>query len=71
MSDEDAQSVTWGNYNFDADPLLTTDYHLQNGSPCIDAGDPAYAPYTGETDIDGQPRQQGDYVDIGADEYPN
>ena len=31
-----------GNGNIDADPMFiaTGDYHLQAGSPCIDAGDP-------------------------------
>lgn len=46
------------------------DYHLQAGSPCVDAADPN-ADYAGETDIDGQCRANGP-ADIGADEvWPN
>ena len=43
------------------------DPHLQAASPCIDAGDPA-GDYTGQKDLDGQPRVLGGRVDIGADE---
>ena len=45
--------------------------HLRWTSPCIDAGDPA-GDYTGQVDIDGQPRVLGGRVDVGADEFdPN
>jgi len=44
-------------------------YHIQETSPCVDAGDPNYAAGPNETDIDGQPRIDVDRVDIGADEY--
>jgi hypothetical protein len=56
--------------NIDIDPNLTPNPHLKAGSPCIDAGDPAFvvdpqAPY----DIDGESRIINGRVDIGADEY--
>lgn len=55
-----------------ADPLLsdagTGDVHLGAGSPARDAGDPAFTPAPGETDVDGGPRQNGPRVDAGADE---
>jgi len=48
------------------------DYHLRNGSPCINAGDPCYVPWDGATDFDGQGRIIFDRVDVGADEVaPN
>ena len=45
------------------------DYHLLKDSPCIDAGDPAYVPAPGETDLDGQPRVIGGRIDMGAFEH--
>lgn len=55
-----------------ADPLLIApaagDVHLGPGSPAIDAGDPAFVPGPGETDLDGGPRVSGPRVDLGADE---
>jgi flagellar hook assembly protein FlgD len=39
-------SIVNGEGNIDDDPLFTTDYHLTENSPCIDAGDP-------DTDGDG------------------
>lgn len=50
--------------------FLPGDYHLQEGSPCIDAGNPDFAAYPGEADLDGEARVQGAAVDIGADETP-
>src|SRR5262249_37438899 len=50
------------------DPLYagSGDYHLQPGSPAIDAGDDASVPVDMTTDLDGNPRIQGSHVDIGA-----
>lgn len=46
--------------------LLNTDWHIQEGSVCIDAGMYAGAP---ATDFDENPRPLGNGVDIGAYEY--
>lgn len=57
-----------------ADPVLTSDYHLQSGSPCIDAGSNT-APQVPDKDMDFDDRiidgdEDGEsIVDIGADEY--
>jgi len=55
-----------------ADPLYVsaTDFHVQPGSPAIDAGDDASLPGDLATDLDGSPRLQGDHVDVGAYEAP-
>ena len=47
-------------------PQLTTDGHLQAGSPAVDAGVCAGAP---SDDFDGDQRPQGPACDIGADEF--
>jgi beta propeller repeat protein len=56
-----------------ADPMFVDtfgrDYHLTLDSPCVNAGDPDYAPAAGETDIDGEDRIYAHRIDIGADEY--
>jgi hypothetical protein len=70
-------SDIWGDWagvgNINADPLFVDiavdDYHLLPGSPCLDAGDPAYVPVPDETDLDGQPRVIGDRIDMGAYEH--
>jgi len=51
-----------------ADPLFAggSDFHLQPGSPAIDAGDDASVPPDLTTDLDDSPRVQGHHVDIGA-----
>jgi parallel beta-helix repeat protein len=63
-----------GTGNITDDPLFVdpndSDYHLRFDSPCINVGDPNYAPAEGETDIDGEPRVMGDRIDMGADEWP-
>jgi cysteine-rich repeat protein len=53
--------------NLSMDPRLSPDLHLLPGSPCIDAGDDTDGTAPG-IDIDGEPRPQGDAIDIGADE---
>ena len=60
-------SINQGN-NISDDPLLTGDYHLQDGSPAIDAGfeDVARLP---EFDFEGDDRLLGSNVDMGADEF--
>ena len=42
------------------------DYHLQAGSPAIDAGDDSAVPGDLTTDLDGSPRIQGSHVNLGA-----
>jgi len=60
-----------GGGNISADPIfidpVNKDYHLSPHSPCVDAGDPNQD-YTGQSDIDGEPRVLRGRVDIGADE---
>jgi predicted outer membrane repeat protein len=67
-------TLIWNEGNIGADPLFidpdNDDYHLQFGSPCINAGDPEYIPEKDETDIDGDPRVMRGRIDIGADEIP-
>ena len=72
--DVDSSSfVTWGSDNTDADPLFVNaanaDYHLQAGSPCINAGDNSAIPQSVVEDVDGNPRIIDGIVDIGAYEY--
>jgi outer membrane protein assembly factor BamB len=45
------------------------DLHLRAGSPCINAGDPCFAWWIIEEDVDGEPRLMGGRVDMGADEF--
>ena len=56
--------------NLDVDPLLvdpaTGDLHLQEGSPCIDAGDTEAVPDGIATDLDGNPRFMRTAVDMGC-----
>ena len=59
-----------GEGNIDADPLFAdaanSDYHLTDGSPCIDSGTADGAP---DTDFEGDLRPIGDGYDMGADEH--
>jgi len=55
--------------NISQDPLFFRgSYNITAGSPCHDAGDPNYAPYPWQRDIDGEFAVMGVRVDIGADE---
>ena len=57
-------------YSLFGDPgfinALEFDFHLMDRSPAIDAGDPSFAPATGEFDFDGANREIGAAVDLGA-----
>ncbi|UCG15468.1 MAG: hypothetical protein JSV19_09235 [Phycisphaerales bacterium] len=74
VSYSDVQGGYAGPGNIDRDPVFADptsgDYHLQRSSPCVNAGDPTFVPGAGETDIDGDQRVQGGFVDMGADETP-
>jgi len=64
----DIQGDSPGVGNIDIDPqfadISANDFHLQSGSPCVDAADPNAAV---STDFDGDPRPPG-RADMGADE---
>jgi len=52
--------------------IMTGDYHITSGSPCINAGDPGSGSYySGAEDIDNENRTWNGRIDIGADEIPN
>ncbi|MBI3193019.1 MAG: right-handed parallel beta-helix repeat-containing protein [Ignavibacteriae bacterium] len=62
---QEANSL-FANPMFVSTSLPNPDIHLQDGSPAIDAGDPAFVPALGETDYDGNPRLDNSRVDCGA-----
>jgi len=81
VSCDSTSTINWGQGNIDADPNFVddgilgprnervgADYHLNEGSPCIDAGDPCFVAEVDQTDIDCQERISGNAVDMGADE---
>lgn len=69
----DYQNLSPGSGDISADPMFADpaggNYHLQAGSPCIDAGDSTAVPDWLTTDFEGDPRIVSDVVDMGADEY--
>ncbi len=68
----DVTNYLWDNSNVKTnDPLFAgpADYHLQSGSPAIDAGINT-APFLPLKDMDKEPRTMNGTVDIGADEFP-
>ncbi|MBN1184033.1 MAG: right-handed parallel beta-helix repeat-containing protein, partial [Bacteroidales bacterium] len=56
------------NGNISEDPSFIDDYHIGTDSPCYNAGNPDYAPYFWQRDIDGEYAIMDSSVDIGADE---
>lgn len=66
----DVQGTWPGEGNIDADPLFTkrwgANYRLTLGSPCLDAGDPAYVPAPNETDFASYCRLIGRSIDMGV-----
>ena len=74
-TDYDYSGILPGEGEVSLDPLFVDlaggDFHLTRESPCVDAGDGSLVDTTW-ADMDGEPRIQGDGVDIGADErVPN
>ncbi len=67
---EETPPTSPGVKNIKADPLFVDatggDYHLQNTSPCIDAGTKINAP---TKDFEGETRPFNGTADIGADEF--
>ena len=54
----------------DDDFRVDGDYHLQEGSPCVNTGDKDYVPPGVVTDFEGDDRVQRCQVDMGVDETP-
>ncbi len=75
---EDPSLLNLENNLVKVDPKLKNpegwDFHLDNDSPCIDAGilpEDINIPSEFFKDIDDEPRVIGDSIDIGADEFSN
>ena len=73
----DQNTYTLDTHKVEADPQFVapvSDFHVQNTSPAVNAGDPSYVsfasthPLASDVDIDGQARVYGDSIDIGCDE---
>jgi hypothetical protein len=65
----DISGGTGSNINAVPSFLSSTDFHLKNGSPCIDKGD-NYASFLPSVDLGGNQRISGTAVDMGAYEFP-
>lgn len=65
---QQASGTYTGTGNINADPSLvsSTDFHLQDSSPCINMGNNAAIPADITTDIEGNARVQQSKVDMGA-----
>jgi len=56
--------------NIDLEPLVNPYGYLRKGSICIGKGDPnSVVEMSGLTDVHGENRVHGSYIDIGADEF--
>ncbi len=81
MHNDDYKQLDWNlgdnltlSENISQEPLLSTDFHLDSSSPCLDAGNPG-APWLSTQDFEGNPRSVdgncdgNSFPDMGADEY--
>jgi hypothetical protein len=61
----------WGDASFvgPSDTYVIYNYRLREDSPCVDAGDPSFAPDPNERDLDGLFRISNGRVDMGAYEH--
>jgi Protein of unknown function (DUF1565) len=68
LSYSDVQGGFTGTNIINVNPLFasTTDFQLQENSPCINAGSNAAVPSTDKIDLAGNPRTVGAAVDLGA-----
>ena len=69
--DQDPGCVVQGYWGQNAEGNLawvSGDCHLENASPCVNAGDPDTPLDPEKTDLDGHARRIGDRVDMGCDE---